>query len=82
MKTYSIRILRPAPSMDQDRHLVEAASYQEAVEATHAAWRSALRSTALYAGEHGTYWYHHIDSAGIARDRNTNSGVPAEQVIQ
>jgi hypothetical protein len=67
--------------MNQDRTVIHAANYAEAVALAHEAFRRTGRPTTLCAGEYGNYWSHRIDAAGIAVDRNFNSGVPERQQL-
>ena len=76
-KTWHLMILEPRPSMNQRRVVFQAASYAEAVEFARAEWRKVRRSVTLHSGEYDTYYWHRIDSNGVAEDRNRNSGVPA-----
>jgi hypothetical protein len=80
MTTYNLRILQPSPSISQDRVVFEAASYAEAVQAAHDAYRRTRRAVVLSSGEYGMQNWHRIAN-GIAIDRNTNSGVPARQDV-
>jgi hypothetical protein len=81
-KTYHLMILKPSPSMSHDKVLFSAASYQDAVAVAQAEWKRVRRSVALYSGEWDTYYWHRIDSAGNAVDRNGNSGVPELEVLE
>lgn len=82
MNTYSICITDKAPAMTQTKTVIEAATYAEAVEIARAMWKVVNRTTALFSGEYGTYWYHLITAEGLAIDRNINSGVPAQQRLE
>ena len=81
MPTYNLRITRPAPSMWQDREVFQAESYAKAVEHARATWRRVRRPVCLGTGEYGMHAYHRIDAAGVATDVNTNSGIPALEVL-
>ena len=81
--TYNIRVTRPSPSMDQDRTVFQADTYQEAVAIAHQAYRRARRAVTLGSGEFGMENWHRVDHSGIATDRNTNSGVlPKARVLE
>jgi len=81
MKTnYTIETLDKAPAMTGAFHDVMG-TYQEAVAAAQKSYRETGRTTTLRSGgERAGYWWHRI-SNGIAKDRNLNSGVPAEAVV-
>ncbi len=56
-------------------------TYEEAVAAAQKSYRETGRTTTLRSGgDHAGYWWHRIQK-GVATDRNTNSGVPAEVVL-
>jgi len=78
---YIITTLRPAPSMNEDRELITASSYQEAVQKAHDSWRKTHRSTYLYTHTSLTYWWHRISAQGQTQDRNTHAGVPEHQQL-
>ncbi len=79
--TYNIRVTRPSPSLSQDHTVFQAATYAEAVKIAQDAWKVARRPVVLCDGECGVYFWHRIDSAGLAIDRNTNSGIPAQEQL-
>ena len=78
---YNIRVTRPSPSMDQDRTVFQADSYQDAVSVAHEAYRKARRAVTLGSGEYGMDNWHHVDHSGVTKDRNNNSGVPSTEVV-
>jgi len=74
---YNLKITAPAPSLWQDTVVFSARTYQDAVAVAQDTWRRVRRPVCLGSGECGMYFWHRIDSKGMAIDRNTNSGVPA-----
>ena len=81
MKTYNLRISRPSPSMNDDKEIIQAVDYADAVEQARSAWRATGRRVSLSSGEYGIYVWHYITSAGNAIDRNTNSGIPLKSQL-
>lgn len=72
---YRIKVLRPAPSMNHDEHMITG-TYQQAVDECHRLFQETGRSASVYSGQHGMYCWHHINGyTKQAIDKNTNSGV-------
>lgn len=80
-KTYHLRITDPMPAMTQEKVVFQAESYSAAVDFAHSEWRKVRRSVTLHSGEWDMYFWHRIDSNGVAIDRNTNSGIPQESRV-
>lgn len=80
MNAYTISTLAPAPAM---HHTFEnfSGTYAEAVAATQQSYRATGRSTTLRSGgDRAGYWWHRV-SAGVAVDRNRNSGIPERATL-
>ena len=77
-KTYYIEHIRDGSICLGDRvRTAIVGTYQDAVTAAHAIWRTLNRKENVYVHDevYCLHYYHVIESNGIARDRNFNSGV-------
>ena len=81
MKTYNIRTTRPSPSMNQDKQIILALDYDDAVIQTQMEWKKTGRHTSLSSGEYGIQVWHSISYDGIATDKNNNSKIPQSEQL-